>query len=297
MPFVRLVALAAMLALAVVAMGCGGGENGGNNRTTLEVVATIAPVGALAREVGGDLTRVRVLVGPGVDPHLFSVQADDRKALESANVILRNGVGIDAFLDSVVDPRRAVTVTGGIVLRESGGAPDPHVWQDPMNAMAMVDSIATAFAAKDGANAETYLANAARYKQKLEQTDAQIRALLDSIPAANRKMVTNHDSIGYFIARYNLRYVGAVIPSLTTGAEPSAKDVSRLSDLIRAEGVKAIFAESSVDPKLAEQLARDTGVRIVDDLYGDSLGPAGSGAETVDGMLLANARTIAEALK
>jgi ABC-type Zn uptake system ZnuABC Zn-binding protein ZnuA len=110
-------------------------------------------------------------------------------------------------------------------------------------------------------------------------------------------MVTNHDAFGYFLRTYGLELVGAVIPSTGSGSQPSAQDLAELSDLIRAEGVKAIFAEAEVDPSVAKQLAADTGVAIVDGLYADSLGEPGSGAETVDGMLLANARKISEALR
>ncbi len=125
----------------------------------------------------------------------------------------------------------------------------------------------------------------------------QVQAIIDEIPAGDRKLVTNHDAFGYFAHAFGLTIVGAVIPSLSTESEPSAQDTAALLDLIARENVKAIFAESSVNPKLASTLAGDAGVTIVDDLYGDSLGQPGSGADTVDGMLLTNARKIADALK
>jgi ABC-type Zn uptake system ZnuABC Zn-binding protein ZnuA len=142
-----------------------------------------------------------------------------------------------------------------------------------------------------------YDGNALAYKAKLDSTKAQVQSIIDSIPAENRKLVTNHDAFGYFADAFGLEVVGAVIPSVSTNAEASAKDTAELLDTIRREHVKAIFAESSVNPKLARSLAQDAGVTIVDDLYGDSLGQPGSGADTVDGMLLANARKIAEALR
>ena len=109
--------------------------------------------------------------------------------------------------------------------------------------------------------------------------------------------MTNHDSLHYFADAFGLTIVGAIIPSVSTDAEPSAKDASALLETIRKQKVKAIFAETSVNPALARSLARDANVKIVDDLYGDSLGKAGSGAETIDGMLLSNARKIADGLK
>ncbi|MCA9822889.1 MAG: zinc ABC transporter substrate-binding protein, partial [Dehalococcoidia bacterium] len=139
--------------------------------------------------------------------------------------------------------------------------------------------------------------NATELAGRLDAADAEIRALISEIPDKNRKVVTNHDALGYLLDRYGLVFVGAVIPALTTSSEPSAKDLVELADVIKKEGVKAIFAESSVDPKVAEQLAKDTGVKIVEGLYADSLGPAGSGADTIEGMLLANAEKIVEALR
>jgi ABC-type Zn uptake system ZnuABC Zn-binding protein ZnuA len=124
-----------------------------------------------------------------------------------------------------------------------------------------------------------------------------VQAIIDEIPEESRKLVTNHDAFGYFADAFGLEVVGSVIPSTTTESEPSAEDTASLLDTIERERVKAIFAESSVSAGLATQLANDAGVAIVDDLYGDSLGEEGSGAETIDGMLLANARNIADALK
>ncbi|MCC6383062.1 MAG: zinc ABC transporter substrate-binding protein [Dehalococcoidia bacterium] len=303
---VRAAWLRSLLGLALAGLAgvaCNDGRDGpapapSGGRVT--VVATIAQVGALARAVAGDLAAVRVLVGPGVDPHDHELTAGDRKAIDGAAVIFRNGLGIDGFLDKAIDAGRArvVTVTDGLALRTGeGGEPDPHVWHDPDNDRAMVARMAEALAGVDGANAAAYRQNAAAYAERLTSVDAEIRALVATIPPANRKLVTNHDSLGYFIGHYGFTYVGAVIPGLSTAAEPSAKDIARLEDLVKKEGVKAIFAESSVDPRVAQQVAADTGVRVVDTLYGDSLGASGSGAETVDGMLLANARMIAEALR
>ena len=140
--------------------------------------------------------------------------------------------------------------------------------------------------------AVTYGANAA-----LSRVDAEIRKLIAEIPAENRKMVTNHDAFGYFIERYGLTFVGAVIPSSNKDAQASAKELAELQDLIKRENVKVIFAEEEVDPKVARELAKDTNVTIVEGLFADSLGKKGSGADTIDGMLLFNARKIAEALK
>ncbi len=298
---VFLLAGAGVSIVAMALVACGGDDGGGDSDGKPVIVATTVQIGALAKEVAGDRVVLITLLGPGVDPHKYELTAQHRQAIDKSKVILRNGIGLDAFLDKAVssdgNKKKLVTVTDGISIRRGEGEEDPHVWLNPLNAKVMVTNIANALAKADPSNAGTYSANAEAYHKKLDTTDAEIKKLIDSIPQANRKMVTNHDAFGYFIERYGLTFVGAVIPGVSTQSEASAKDIANLVETIKREKVRAIFAESSLDPKVAQQIAKDTGVRIVDDLYGDSLGEPGSGAETVDGMLLSNAKSIAEALK
>jgi zinc/manganese transport system substrate-binding protein/manganese/iron transport system substrate-binding protein len=270
----------------------------------LRVVATTVQITALAKEVGADQFELKGLVPAGADPHEFEPTASDLVAIEGADLILRHGIGLDDWLDKTLKAgkkAKLVTVTTGVQLRketEDGKVvEDPHVWHTSVNAKKMVDNIAAALDRTDPAHKATYEANAAAYKKKLDAAAGQVRAILNEIPPANRKLVTNHDAFGYFAQAYGLKIVGAVIPSLSTQAEPSASDVAKLLETIKRERVKAIFAESSVGAKLATTLAHEAGVKVVDDLYGDSLGQPGGGAETVDGMWLANARKIADALK
>ncbi|HVP05836.1 MAG TPA: zinc ABC transporter substrate-binding protein [Dehalococcoidia bacterium] len=285
----------------IILSACGGGDSNGGGKP--HVVATTVQITALAHEVGGDLIDLHGIIQAGADPHEFEPVASDLKSVEDADVILRHGMGLDEWLDDTLSAGhiQAVTVTDGITPlqgeEEGEVKDDPHVWHDPDNDKIMVNNIAAALDAADPANKATYDANAAAYNQKLDQTKVQVQAIINEIPEENRKLVTNHDAFGYFANAFGLTIVGAVIPSISTGSEPSAQDTAALLDLIEREHVKAIFAESSVNPKLATTLASDAGVTIVDDLYGDSLGEPGSGADTVDGMLLANAHKIADALK
>lgn len=270
----------------------------------LNVVATTVQITALTKEVAGDAVELHGLIPAGADPHEFEPKPSDLAAIEDADVILRHGIGLDEWLDDTLEAGNdatVITVTDGITLamgEEDGEeVEDPHVWHDPDNDKVVVDDINQALDDADPENAATYDANAAAYKQKLDDTKAEVQAIIDEIPAENRRMVTDHDAFGYFARAFGLEIVGAVFPTLSTQAEPSAQDTAALLDTIEREGVKAVFAEESVNSPLARTLADDAGVTIVDDLYGDSLGEPGSGAETVDGMLLANARKIADALK
>lgn len=298
--------LLALLAIWATA-ACGGGDDdgGATTGTGVKVVATTTQIGALTREVAGAEVELTVLLSAGADAHDYEPSPKAVAQIKDADVVLVNGIGLDAWLNDVISGAgadRVVAVTDGITIREAemehgDGEGDPHVWHDPENVKVMVDNIATALSQADPENAATFQANSDAYKARLDAVDAQVRALIDSIPAGNRKIVTNHDSFGYFFDRYGIEFVGAIIPGTSKDAQPSAKDLADLTDLIKREGVKAIFAEEEVDPKVAKQLAEDTGVAIVTGLYADSLGAPGSGAETVDGMLLSNATKIAEALR
>lgn len=265
------------------------------------VVATTQQIGALARAVAGDRMTVSTLIGPGVDPHDFEAAPDDVKRLASAKVVLRHGMGLDSHLDSAIDgsgARRVVTVTTGLNgLKSANGDTDPHVWHDPGNAKVMTENIVSALAAADPANADYYRQNAASQVQRLDDADRQIREMIATLPETNRKMVTDHDAFAYFIQHFGLHFVGAVIPGTSSQGEASAQQIAALENLIRNEGVRAIFAENSLDPRVSKQIASDTGVKVVTDLYGDSLGKPGSGADTIEGMLIANATRIVAALR
>jgi zinc/manganese transport system substrate-binding protein len=294
--------LAVMAVLVVAATACADDSNGGGKPP---VVATTIQMGALTKAVAGDTVSLTTLVGVGVDPHDYEASASDIKDVSDAKLVIRQGVGIDAFLDKAIEEsgqKNIATASDGVPLRRSQNEngqseDDPHVWHDPTNDKIMIDNIARALSATFPANADTYRANADASKKRFDDVDAQIKALIATLPAESRKMVTDHDAFGYFVDRYGLQLIGTVFPGLANTSEASAKEIADLEDTIRREHVKAIFAESSIDPKVASQVAKDTGVKIVEDLYGDSLGDQGSGADTVDGMLLKNAQSIVNALK
>jgi ABC-type Zn uptake system ZnuABC Zn-binding protein ZnuA len=269
-----------------------------------KVVATTVQITALTRAVAGDGIELKGLMPAGVDPHEFEPTASDLVAIEGATLVLRHGIGLDDWLDRTLKAGKlasVVTVTRGVRLQkgeEDGKAvDDPHVWHDPRNAKTMVENIAAALARVDPAHKAVYGNQAGAYKKRLDDARTQVQEIINEIPPGSRKLVTNHDALGYFAKAFGLKIVGAVIPSVSTQAEPSAGETAKLLQTIRREKVKAIFTESNVNPKLAETLAKEAGVKIIEDLYGDSLGPAGSGADTVEGMWLANARKIADALK
>lgn len=178
----------------------------------------------------------------------------------------------------------------------SHGEYDPHVWQDPNNAMLIVEAIRDALAAADPNNAATYAANAAGYLAELKELDAFIQQEVQRLPEERRKLVTNHDTLGYFAYRYGFTIVGTALGTTTERADPAAGEIARLVEDIRAAGVPAIFVENVSNPALMENIAREAGVKLAPPLYTDALGKPGSEGETYLRMMRYNVRTIVEAL-
>lgn len=298
-----LIAVAVSMALA----GCTGATPEPSS-ARLAVVATTTQVGEAARAVGGDAIDLTVLLSPGVEAHDFEVTPTAAAAIERADLILRSGAGLESWLDEALvtigGEDRVRDMSSGIELRapqeaegEHADEVDPHYWLSAPNAIAMVENVRTALSEAQLDAADDFASRASAYVERLEVADAEIRDLVAEIPEERRGIVTNHDALGYFLTEYGLRFVGSIFPSLDVSAEPDPGQLAELVEIIHSEGVTAIFAESAVNPALAEAIASESGARVVDDpLYTDSLGPPGSGAETLDGMLLHNARVIHDAL-
>lgn len=264
----------------------------------LRVVTTTTQLSDFAHVLGGDTVEVYDVVRPNVDPHDYDPTPADVEALRRADLIVKNGVGLEAWLDRTIDSAgskaRVVDASTGVALRNR----DPHIWQDPTRAQVMVANLARAMGDLDPDHAASYAGALASYRAQLDALDVDIRAQLATL--ANKKLVTNHDAFGYYVERYGLDFVGSVIPSFDSQAELSSQQLSDLVARIRAQGVKAVFSESSLPPKTAETVAREAGVKVIsgaDALYGDTLGPPGSGADTYLAMMRHNTATIVAALR
>jgi len=299
-----------LLAVALVAAGCGtsgGGAAAGSAATTgsgkVRVVTTTPVLTDFARNVGGADVDVYSVLKPNVDPHDYEPTPADLEAVADADVVVKNGVGLEKWFEDTIasaEPKGAVIdASTGVPLRqEDGGEADPHIWQDPRNAVTMVANIAHALEAADPARAGEFEQRAADYTAQLQTLDADVAAQLATL--TNKKLVTNHDAFGYYVARYGLDFVGAVVPSFDSQAELSQQDINHLVAAVKAQGVKAIFSESSLPPKAAEAIAKEAGVKVVEGdgaLYGDSLGPEGSDAATYIAMVEHNTKVIVDNLR
>jgi len=276
----RAVAAAGAAAAVALALGACGSSGSGAADGRLKVVATTTQLADFTREVGGDRIDLTQLLRPNTDPHEYEPRPRDVLDVAKADVVVRNGGEIDAWLGNVVEQAggRATVVDAGA--GRPYAADEPHWWHDPRNAEYAVGRIRAALTRADPADGPVFARRADAYLRRLRTLDAGIARCMASVPAAERVMVTDHDAFGAFAARYGVTVVGAVIPARTTQAQPSAGELSRLAKVIRREHVRAVFPETSVNARLAQAIARQTGASARYDLYGDSLGPKGSDGAT-----------------
>jgi ABC-type Zn uptake system ZnuABC Zn-binding protein ZnuA len=303
---VRRLIAAPWLAMVMVGVAACTGGTPSSADGRLRVVATTTQVGEAARGVGGDDIALTVLLKPGAEAHEFEITPTAAAAIERSDVILESGAGLEAWLEGALTTiggrDRLRDMSAGVELRApddpaEAGEVDPHYWLTAPNASRMVENVRDALSAARPDLADAFAAHAAIYLQRLELADVEIRRLMAEIPPSRRGIVTNHDALGYFIDEYGLRFVGSIFPSLDVSADPNPSQLAELADTIRREHVAAIFSESAVNPRLARAIADETGARVVDEpLYTDSLGPPGSRADTLDGMLLHDAAVIHDAL-
>lgn len=290
--------LPAILGLFVAGCGDTGGAASGGDR--IDVVATTTVLGDLVREVGGEAVDVTQILQPNSDAHDYEPRPDDVRDTAKAELVVASGDNLDRWIGDIVEQSgsdaETVDVSEQLEVRRPGESEgeeaskhDPHWWHDPRNTETAVEEIRDALVEADPGAEAVYEQNAAAYLEEVRALDAGLAACFAAVPARERKLVTDHDAFGYFADRYDITVVGAVIPSQTTQAQPSAGEVAELVETIEREGVKAVFPESSVNAKLAQAIAKQTGASVGDTLHGDSLGEEGSPGATYLGMEQANA--------
>lgn len=285
----------------------------------LRVVATTSLIADVARAVGGDNANVSELIPRATDPHAFDPTPREMARLQTADVVLANGLGLESFLEKILaadgakQADRLVIVSTGRAPRGNAhhheseeeaeseeehhhGETDPHVWLDPTWVQLWADNIAAAFAARDPGNADAYRSRAKAYQGELNALDDWMRNQLAPIPPARRVIVTDHDEFGYLADRYGITVTGALLPNFTTVTEVSARGLADLQDKMRTSGARVIVVSHSANPAMAERVARDTGGRVIR-LYTHSLGPPGSETATYLDLMRYNLRTLADALQ
>jgi ABC-type Zn uptake system ZnuABC Zn-binding protein ZnuA len=288
------------------------GAAGGRGAPVIAVETFLAD---FARQVAGDRIEVRSLIPAGVEPHGYEPTPQDIAAVTGARMLIVNGAGLESFLVKLLansgGDRPVVEASAGLKSRTSregevmeGGAiatgpraeTDPHFWLDPTMAEMYIENIRDAFIRIDPSGDSAYRASAEVYIGKLRELDRWIVGQVAAIAPSERKLVTNHESLGYFADRYGFRIIGTVIPSVSTEASPTARQLARLVDGLRAAGAKAVFLETGANPQLARQVAREAGIRVVTELYTHSLTGASGPAPTYLDMMRHDVRTIVSSL-
>ena len=308
-----------VIATSLLVAACGGDDDVGAPAKQEQaerplVVVTTTQLGDIVRNVAGDAAEIHQLLQANSDPHEYEPRPDDIEATAGAKVVFESGNELDHWMEEVVKesggspaevaiaPDHTPYKVEGEHEEEAGHAEeeegdehaesefDPHWWHDPRNVESAVGVIRDELAKAAPANAESYKANAAAYLTKLKALDTGIETCMSQVPAGERKLVTSHDAFNYFTARYGITVVGAVIPSQSTQAQPSAGEDRRARRAsCGASRSRPIFPESSINPDLAKTLARETGAKADYVLYGDALGPEGSSGDTYLKMEAANA--------
>lgn len=303
----RRVRSSAFVALGLVAAACGGSDDqpAGDDARPLIVVTTNI-LGDVVEEVVAGQAEVVSIMPVGADPHDFQLSAQETDRLLSADALVVNGGGFEAGLIDVVES----AIAQGVPTFESisavetidfddgdHGGVDPHFFGDPVRMAAAVDGMVEFFVAEvDGLDVDALERSATEYLDALSEVDAEVSQLVDALDPAARVLVTNHEVFGYFADRYGFEVVGAVVPGGSTVEAASAADLAELAEIVRAKGVRAIFADTSSSDDLVDALASEVGDVEVVELYSESLGEPGSDGATYLEMVLTNAKRITTAL-
>ena len=316
----KFLAVVFVLALVAVASGTPDGP--------VQAVATFSVLGDMVSRIGGEHVAVTTLVGPGGDTHVYQPTPAAARAVSQAHVLVVNGLDFEGWLDRLIEASNfggvRVVATAGIdpigfehededdpghngdheedsAAEDHGddnddhdhGATDPHAWQNLRHAVIYVDNITTALAKADPENASAYYRNRATYVAEIEALDAEIRDMFAELPPGSRTIVTAHDAFRYFGHDYGLTFLAPQGVSTASGA--SAKDVARLIELIRSQGIRAIFPENVADPRLLERIADETGAAVGGTLY-PALSISDGPAPTYLDMMRHNAKMLVQAL-
>ena len=301
-PFLKTVIMASLL-LGILMVGCQGqrsAQAGG-----LRVLAAETFLGDIAQNVGGERVHVETLLRPGVDPHEFQPSPQDAIRIEQAQVLIINGLGYETWLTTSLQDG---TGKNGLVVASDGLSPmadpsgahpsgDPHTWMNPVNVIRYVENIRDGLSNADPPGAAAYASNADMYIAKLRDLDQSIKDQVAQIPPAKRLLVTDHDALGYFADAYGFRVIGAVIPSVTSEASTSAQGMAELIQAIKASGAPAIFLDVGENQKLADQIAAESGAKVVTGLYVESLSGSNGPASTYIEMMKYDVTLIAGALE
>lgn len=279
--------------------------------TRLNIVASFSVLADITRQVVGERGVVTSLVGPNGDAHVYRATPADAKTLKGADLVVVNGLGFEGFMPRLIKSSGTkaaiITATKGLkpLEKPKGGHHhghahghdnvDPHAWQSIEAAKLFVGNIRDGLVSRDPAGAEVYKANATAYLATLDALKAELDKVIGAIPAEKRIIVTSHDAFGYFGRDFGFRM--EAVQGISTESEPSAKDVARVIRLVKEKKARAVFIENMTDPRIGEQLAKETGAKLGGTLYSDALTDEKGAAPTYVAMMRHNVKLLTDALK
>ncbi len=299
---------------ALFLAACGSAPQSADN--ALSVLASTSFLADIAQNVAGDRGVVESLLPLGADPHAYQAAPTDVAKIAESNVLILNGVEYEHFIESLLEnaggERLIIEATAGLTphaMEEHDGeehtegeeeheheAGDPHMWLDPNLVITYVENIRDGLSEADPEGAETYKANAEAYIAQLQELDTFIKEQVNSVPAERRLLVTNHEALGYFAERYGFEIVDTILPSFSSEASASAQEIAAAVDAVKNSGAPAIFLGEVENADLANQIASETGVKVVNTLYLESLTDGNPAATYID-MMKHNVTEIVSALK
>ena len=315
-----------VLAVSLIAVACGSsarstppatnapgsrvGSPADQEHPTLKVVTTLSPITSIVEEVGGTRIELEGIVPEGVNSHTFAPAPSVAKVISEADLIVLNGLSLE---EPTLEMARANKKSEAVVLTlgnrtitkeqwqfdftfpRSGDQPNPHLWPDPLLALRYAELVSDQLVELDPANAEYYSSNLEEFRRRIESLDEGITAAVATIPEANRKLLTYHDSWAYFALRYGMEVIGAVQPS--DFSEPSVKEVAQLIDQLKELDLPAVFGSEVFPSDVLETIAKEAGARFIDDLADDDLpGVPGDADHSYLGLMLQNLRIMIPAL-
>jgi zinc/manganese transport system substrate-binding protein len=266
------------------------------------VVASFSVLADFCRNVCGDRLAVSSLVGPNGDAHVYQPSPADGKSLAAATLILVNGLGLEGWMDRLVEASGSnapvFVATNGIkqlnMVEDGHRTLDPHAWQSVANAKIYVANIEKGLISADPEGSPVYSANAKAYQSKLDALEEEVKATIRTIPSDRRRIITTHDAFGYFGAAYGFQFIAP--EGVSTEAEPSARDFAKIIRQIKAEKIPAVFLENVTDARMVQRIAQESGAAIGGTLFSDALSPPDGPAATYIDMMRHNVRQLSKAL-
>jgi ABC-type Zn uptake system ZnuABC Zn-binding protein ZnuA len=291
-----------VFAVSLMFLSCGNNTNKTKDSNKITAVSSITIINDIVKNIGKDKVEAISICGVGIDPHTYHAKPSDPKLISEADIVFINGFALEHWIEEMIrnagGNKTVITVTNGLkpMTDEKGfGDPDPHAWFNTVNVKTYAENIANGLIGIDKENEEFYKKNLEEYITKLDSLNNWIKQQVETLPPEKRLLVTSHDAFRYFGEAYGFEVKG--LQGISTEAKVQTEDVKKLIDMIKERNLKSVFIETSVNPKLLEEISKETGAKVGGTLFSDSVGDEGTPEGTYIGAVTHNVNTIVNSLK